>query len=163
MKLIGEFIAYAFFAAIVGLLSIWPKFEIIGEQQAIVSLSLTHAGERIGECRALTQDELNELPPNMRKPNDCPRERYAVRVELRSDNEVLYRETAAPTGLWSDGKSNVYRRVVVDAGRHELFIGMNDSDGEEGFDYEMSQVIDIVPGRNLTIRFDELEQQFRIW
>jgi hypothetical protein len=163
VKLIGEFIAYAFFAAVVGLLSIWPKLEIVGEQQAIISLSLTHAGERIGECRELTQDELNELPPNMRKPNDCPRERYAVRVELRSDNEVLYRETAAPTGLWSDGKSDVYRRVVVDAGRHELFIGMNDSDGEEGFDYEMSQVIDIVPGRNLTIRFDELEQQFRIW
>ena len=162
MKIVGEFIAYALFAAVVGLLSVWPKFEVVGEHQAIISLSLTHAGERVGECRTLTQDELNELPPNMRKPNDCPRERYPVRIELRSGDEVLYEATAAPTGLWSDGKSNVYRRVVVDAGQHELFVGMNDSNGENGFDYELAEVIDIVPGRNLAIRFDELEQQFHI-
>jgi hypothetical protein len=162
VKIVGEFIAYALFAAVVGLLSVWPKFEVVGEHRAIISLSLTHAGERVGECRALTQDELNELPPNMRKPNDCPRERYPVRIELRSGDEVLYEGTAAPTGLWSDGKSNVYRRVVVDAGQHELFVGMNDSNGENGFDYELAEVIDIVPGRNIAIRFDELEHQFRI-
>ena len=162
MKLVGELIAYALFAAIVGLLSIWPRFELVGEQQAFISLSLIHAGERVGECRVLTQDELNELPPNMRKPSDCPRERHPVRVELRSGSEVLYRQTAAPTGLWSDGKSNLYKRIVVDAGQHELFIGMNDSNGENGFDYELTKLIDITPGRNIAIRFDELEQQFRI-
>jgi hypothetical protein len=162
MKIVGEFLAYVLFAVVVGLLSAWPHFELVGEKQAIISLSLIHPGKRVGDCRVLTQDELNELPPNMRKPTECPRERRSVRVELRSGSEVLYKETAAPTGLWSDGKSNVYRRVIVDARRHELFVGMNDSGSENGFDYEMSRVIDIVPGRNVAIQFDELEQQFRI-
>jgi hypothetical protein len=162
MKWIGEFIAYGLFAAIVGLLSIWPQYELAGEQQAIISVSLVHAGQRVGECRALTQEELNALPPNMRKPNDCPRERHPVRVELRSGGEVLYSATEAPTGLWSDGKSNVYERVIVNAGQHELFVGMSDGDSDNGFDYEISRVIDIEPGRNIVIRFNELEHRFRI-
>ena len=41
--------------------------------QAMVSVSFSHAGQRIQECRILTQEELNKLPPNMRKPEDCPR------------------------------------------------------------------------------------------
>ena len=48
----------------------------------MVSLSFSRAGQRIRECRRLTQEELNRLPPNMRKPEDCPRERLPVRVLL---------------------------------------------------------------------------------
>lgn len=162
MKIIGEIIAYALFAAVVGLLSAWPTLQVVGEQQAIVSLSLIHAGNIVGECRTLTQEELDALPPNMRKPTECPRERFPVRVELRFDGQILYQETAAPTGIWSDGKSNMYRRVIVEAGKHELFIGMNDSGGEGGFDYQATHVIDITPGRSVAIQFDELERQFRI-
>lgn len=160
MKIVGEILIYGLFACVVGLLSVWPRYELVGEKQAMISLSLIHAGKRVGECRTLTQAELNELPPNLRKPTDCPRERRPVRVELRSGSVVLYKETVPPSGLWSDGKSNVYRRVVVDARTHELFVGMNDSGGESGFDYEMTRVIDIEPGRNLAILFDELEQRF---
>jgi hypothetical protein len=162
MKIIGEVFFYGLFVAVVGLLSVWPRYELVGEQQAIISLSLTHAGKRIGECRTLSQEELDKLPPNMRKPADCPRERHSVRVTLRSGAAVLYEETIAPTGLWSDGKASIYRRVVVDAGPHELFIGMNDSGRESGYDYEMARRVDIAPGRNLTIQFDGLEQEFRI-
>ena len=162
MKLIGEFIAYGLFALVVGLLSIWPNYEVVGDQQAIISLSLVHAGERVGDCRALSQEELNKLPPNMRKPNDCPRERYPVRVELRSGDATLYSATEAPTGLWSDGKSVLYHRVMVDAGQHELFVGMSDTNDDEDFDYELFRVVDIQPGQNIAIQFDELEREFRI-
>jgi hypothetical protein len=65
-----------------------------------------------------------------------------------------------PSGFWSDGKSNVYQRIVVDAGRHDLFVGMNDSGGEEGFDYEHSASVDVTPGRNVVIRFDEKQDRF---
>lgn len=162
MKLLGETIAYGLFAVTVGLFSAWPRYEFVGEQQAIISLSLVHAGARVGECRTLSQEELDKLPPNMRKPADCPRERHAVRVTLRSGDNVLYEETVAPTGLWSDGKSIIYRRVVVPAGPHELFVAMNDSGRTSGYDYELTQNMDIGPGRNLTIQFNELEQRFQI-
>ncbi len=162
MKLAGEIAAYAAFAAVVGLLSVWPRYELLGEDRALVSLVFSHAGERVGECRRLSQEELNKLPPNMRKPADCPRERYPVRIELRSGSEALYRKTLAPSGIWADGKASVYERIEVPAGAHDLFVGMNDSGGAEEFDFSRSETIDLFPGRNLVIQFDEQTQQFLI-
>lgn len=160
MKYVGQFLAYAVFAAFVGLLSVWPDYRLLAPDQAIVSLTISHAGQRIGECRKLTQDELNELPPNMRKPMDCPRERHPIRIELRAGGTVLLQVTAPPSGLWSDGKATVYRRIQMDAGRHELFIGMNDSGGDDGFDFELKSIQALTPGQNLVIDFDELQQAF---
>lgn len=162
MKLLREGLAYVVFAAVVGLLSVWPRYEMVGQQEAIISFTFSHAGKRIGECRRLTQEELNELPPNMRKPADCPRERHPIRVELRSGEAVLYEDVLAPSGIWSDGKANVYRRVVVPAGRHSIFVGMSDSGSDQEFDYQAVANIDIAPGRNVVVRFDEQLRQFSI-
>jgi hypothetical protein len=147
---------------LVGALSAWPPYELVEEDRAIISLVLIHAGERIGECRRLSQEELNKLPPNMRKPADCPRERHPVRIELRTGETVLYSETLLPSGIWADGKANVYQRVEVPSGTHELFIGMNDSGGKAQYDYSNSATIDLLPGRNLIIQFNEETQQFSI-
>jgi hypothetical protein len=160
VKYLAQFLAYAAFAAIVGLLSVWPEYRLLAPDQAVVSLTISHAGQRIRECRRLTQDELNELPPNMRKPTDCPRERHPIRVELRADGSVLFQETAPPSGLWSDGKATVYRRIQMDAGRHELFVGMNDSGGEDEFDFVLQSNLALARGQNLVIDFDELQQTF---
>jgi len=162
VRLLGEIFAYAAFAAVVGLLSVWPRYEMVDNEQAIISLSFSHAGERVGECHTLSQEELEKLPPNMRKPSDCPRERHSVRVELRSGENLLYNELLAPSGIWSDGKANVYRRIVVPAGFHELFVGMNDSGTEDGFDYQTTTRVDVSPGRNVVIRFDQQSQQFLV-
>lgn len=160
MKYLTQAIAYSCFAAIVGLLSVWPKYELLAPDQAIVSLTISHAADRVGECRRLTQEELNELPPNMRRPLVCPRERHPVTVELHADGQLVYQETAMPSGLWSDGKATIYQRLKMDAGRHELFVGMNDSGGEVGFDFEARVTRDLVPGQNLVIDYDELRKSF---
>jgi len=162
MKVVGEILAYTIFAVVVGILSVWPRYELVADDRALLSIAFVHAGERVGECRNLTQEELNALPPNMRKPTECPRERHPLRVELRSGTELLYSDVLLPSGLWSDGKSNVYQRVVVATGRHDLFVGMNDSGGEQGFDYEQSVTMDVAAGRNIVIRFDEKNQRFDI-
>jgi hypothetical protein len=160
MKYLAQFIAYSLFAAVVGLLSAWPKYQLLASDQAIVSLTFSHAGQRIGECRRLTQEELNELPPNMRKPDECPRERLPVSVEFRADGVVLYQQELQPSGLWADGKATVYQRLQVAAGAHELFIGMTDSGRDDDFDFELRVVRDLSPGQNLVIDFDELQQAF---
>ena len=162
MKLLVEILMYTLFAVVVGALSVWPPYELVEEDRAIVSLVFAHAGERVGECRTFSQEELNKLPPNMRKPADCPRERHPVRVELRSGDQVLYEETLLPSGIWSDGKASIYQRIEVPSGAHDLFIGMNDSGGDRGFDYEKSTTLDLAPGRNLVIRFDTQTEQFLI-
>lgn len=162
MKLLWEILAWVAFSAVVGLLSVWPRFEMVETEKAIVTVTFSHAAQRVGECRQLTQEELNKLPPNMRKPSDCPRERHPVRIELRADDHILYEDVLLPSGIWSDGKSNIYNRVEIDAGIHHLFVGMNDSGGDAGFDFENAANIDIAPGRNVVIRFDPESGQFTI-
>jgi len=162
MKLFYEILAWAAFCVVIGLLSVWPSYGVVDVKDAIVTVTFSHAANRIGECRQLTQEELNKLPPNMRKPSDCPRERHPVRFELRSGDTVLYDDVLLASGIWSDGKANVYRRVVVPAGPHDLFVGMSDSGRDTGFDYEDIAHIDIAPGRNVVVRFNTELQQFTI-
>ncbi len=162
MKTLAEIAMYAVFIVVVGLLSAWPPYELVDEDRAIISLVFSHAGERISECRRMTQEELNKLPPNMRKADDCPRERHPVRVELRSGTELLYRDTLLPSGIWADGKASIYQRIEVQSGVHELFVGMNHSGGEVGFDFVKSESVDVQRGRNLVIQFDEQTRQFLI-
>lgn len=162
MKWFAEITFYGLFAAFVGVLSAWPNYQLVAENRAIVSVAFSHAGQRIGDCRMLTQEELNELPPNMRTMNDCPRERHPVRVVLRSGSETLYDATLQPSGIWADGKSNIYQRIEVEAGLHQLFVGVNDSGDDKAFDYERSAVVDLPPGRNLIVQFDGQTQQITI-
>jgi len=162
MKLLPEALMYAVFIAVIGLLSVWPPYEVVEDDRAIISLVFSHAGDRITECRILSQEELNKLPPNMRKPSDCPRERYPVRVELRSGEKTLYQDILLPSGIWADGKASIYKRIEVPAGRHELFVGMNDSGGSDDFDSTNSASVDMRPGRNLVIQFDDEAEQFLI-
>jgi quinol-cytochrome oxidoreductase complex cytochrome b subunit/coenzyme F420-reducing hydrogenase delta subunit len=153
-------VAYVLFAVLVGWLSVWPRFQLINEGQAMVSVSFSHAGQRIGECRRLTQQELDKLPPNMRKLEDCPRERLPVRVVFSSDDNMLYEAVLQPTGFWNDGESSVYRRLSLPAGKKRLFIGMIDSSRSEGFDYSLEQEIDLTPGQHLVVNFDGTQQKF---
>lgn len=162
MKWLTEIIFYGMFAALVGVLSAWPDYRLVADDRAIVSVAFSHAGQRVGDCRILTQEELNDLPPNMRTMNNCPRERHPVRVVLRSDLETLYDATLQPSGIWADGKSNVYTRIEVDAGTHRLFVGIADSGDDTGFDYEVSKIVELVPGRNLIVQFDEQTQAILI-
>ena len=162
MKLLREIAMYAVFIVVIGVLSVWPSYEVVEDDRAMISLVFSHAGELVSECRTLTQEELNELPPNMRTPTVCPRERHPVRVELRSGDEVLYQKILLPSGVWADGKSNIYERIEVQAGMHELFVGVNDSGGESEFDFVRSLSIDLSSGRNLVIQFDDQTREILI-
>lgn len=155
MSRLFEIACYGMFALVVGLLSAWPGYQLLDDDHAVISLVFSHAGQRIGDCRMLTQDELNELPPNMRTLNDCPRERHPVRVQLRSGSKTLYSESLPPSGIWADGKSNVYTRIEVEAGVHQLFVGISDSGMDKGFDYMRALEVNLPAGRNLVVQFDE--------
>ena len=146
--------------AVVGFFSIWPEMPLRGADEALISVSFSHAGQRVGECRILTQDELNALPPNMRKPAVCPRGRHPLRVELNVDDKILYRETLLPSGLWSDGKAVVYRRIQMTAGEYRIQMRMDDAGNPSGFNRMKTELLVIEPGQNLVLSFDELAQDF---
>lgn len=152
--------SYAVFMGVVAWFSVSPRFRLIEEGEAMVSLSFSHAGQRIRECRKLTQEELNRLPPNMRNPDDCPRERLPIHVSLSNNGAPLYEATISPSGIWNDGSANVYRRLTLPAGEQTFKIGMNDKGQTDTFDYYLEQEVDLEPGQHLVIEFDNTNQVF---
>ena len=81
----------------------------------------------------------------------------AIEVELERDGELLYTGEHRPAGLWDDGPATVYARFDVPAGPQSLTVRMRDSGRAEGFDYERTETVDLVPEQNLVIGFDTLE------
>lgn len=160
LRPIGAAAAWGLFAVSAVVFTIWPRFSQLQEGNAIISLTFSHAGQRKQECRKLSQEELNKLPPNMRKPSDCPRERHPVVVSFSADGEVLYEQSLPPSGFWEDGESTIYSRLEIPAGSHELFIGMNDSGNGEGFDFSGQANISLAEGQHVVVEFDHLQQIF---
>ncbi len=160
MKILGQIAFYALFVGLVGMFSAWPEMRILQANEAIISISFSLAGERVGICHQFTQEELNELAPNMRRPADCPRERHPLRVEITANDDVLYNAILPPSGLWSDGESIVYARIVIAAGDYDLQMKLDNSGNESAFRYTQSATVNIAPGRNFVIRFDQITSRF---
>jgi coenzyme F420-reducing hydrogenase delta subunit len=153
-------LAYGLFLVAASAFSAWPAFSLLSPGEAMVSLSISHTGQRIEQCHKFTQQELDELPPNMRRPSDCPRERHPIRVEFEANGQLLYSQTLSPSGIWNDGSTTIYARFPLVAGEQNLAIGMNDSGATEGFDYHSVKQLNLQPGQHLVISFDSGNSEF---
>jgi hypothetical protein len=146
-------VCYAAFMAVVGYFSTSPAYQHLPPNEAVVKLSLQHAGQRKQACRERTPEELAKLAPNMRATSVCPRERAPVAVDVRMDGKPLFDVVAPPSGLARDGASTVYRRVAVPAGTHRFTARLADTaDGSGAVDAERE--VELKPGRVLVIDFD---------
>ena len=151
---LGQGALYALFALAIGTFSHWPPYRHLAADQALIKLSFTHHGRLVSECRPLSEAELAKLPPNMRTPMKCPRERVPVLVELDIDGVPAARHSASPSGLSKDGASAVYRRLPVQAGPHRITVRLKDSAGSTGFDYSRDESVTLRPAQVLVIDFD---------
>ncbi len=153
LPLLGQAAAYILFAAFLGFFSVAPSTTYLEPDLAVVRLSFCHAGDRVGPCRRLTQEEIAALPANMRRSEDCPRARLPVLVELELDGEIATRRLLPPIGLHRDGASSVYQRFRVAAGKHRIVARLRDSARGEGFDYEGEVEVELAPGQNFVVDF----------
>lgn len=152
-RIIGQvFVLTGLFAA-VAMLSDRPRYRQLAPGTAVIKLSFTHGSNRQADCRRRTAEELAKLPPNMRKPLECPRGRRAVYVELDVDGQASYRASLPPSGLSSDGPSRVYQRLVVPVGVHSVVVRMRDTPRTEGFDYVKSGDVVLVADQNFVVDF----------
>jgi hypothetical protein len=150
----GQALLYGMFAVIIAVFSSWPAYNHLPSDYALIKLSFTHHAERVHECEAVSAEELAKLPPNMRAPMKCPRERSPVTVEVDIDGNLAHRETALPSGLSGDGAASVYRRIPLPAGMHRLSVRLRDSVRSEGFNFERSEIVDLGRAEILIIDFD---------
>jgi len=153
LQLVGQLLAYATFALVLGYFSASPAYQHMDPEQALIKMSFSHAGERQEECRRMTAEEIAKLPPNMRQTMDCSRRRVPVVAEVVLDGIVLYQGTQEPAGLWRDGPSTFYERLAITAGPHTLTARLRDSKRVDGFDYEKTLDINVLPQQNFAIVF----------
>ena len=144
---------YTIFMGLIWYFATAPSFQILEDNEAVITMAFSHAGELREPCRMLSQEELNKLPPNMRKLDDCPRERSPVVIEMRLDGDLLYDVSMEPPGLFGDGGVDVYFSKKIPAGRHSFEIKMDDSVREPGFEHEYRQDVEIGASQILLVEF----------
>ncbi|MDH3861289.1 MAG: hypothetical protein OEU53_06270 [Gammaproteobacteria bacterium] len=153
MNRVVQAILYGLFAVCVGYFSIAPTYRYADPHVAVIKLSLSHAAQRVKECVKLTPQQINERAVKGEPLNDCERERRPVSVELEIDGATALRLTALPSGLWGDGPASVYERLNIAAGPHTITARLRDSADEDGWDYEHTENVNLIPGRYFTITF----------
>jgi hypothetical protein len=153
-RLLLQGLAYAAFAAVLVLFSVWPVYRPLGEDEALLRLSMSVSGSIVGECRVVTASELSRLPPNMRSTEECPRERAPVRFELALDGHPLVDETVGPRGLARDGDAVIHRRISVAAGEHRVSVRVDPDAVRPGAVHQTERMLTLAPGALLTIDFD---------
>lgn len=151
---IAQGLLYALFALGIATFSSWPRYRHLPPDQALIKLSFTHHGKRVADCTQRTPAELAKLPPNMRAPMQCQRERSPVSVEVDLDGAPAFRHVAEPSGLSRDGASTIYRRLPASAGEHRLAVRLKDDARSAGFDFTRAETVTLKPGQVLVIDFN---------
>jgi hypothetical protein len=151
--ILGQIVFFTLFAIGLGYFSNSPSYTYHDPEMGLIMVSFSHASERKEECRKFTQEELNALAPNMRRPMDCSRERVPLYVEVIMDGNSILSKSYNPTGLAKDGSASIYERITVKPGQHQLIAKLRDSKREEGFDYESEATININPKQLFVIDF----------
>ena len=147
---------YAIFMALIWYFATSPSIRVIEDDEAMITVAFAHAGQTREECRMLSQEELMKLPPNMRKLDDCPRERSPIIIEATLDGESIYSKTMLPPGIFNDGGVNIFYSSKVPAGKHKFEIKMDDSVRKQGFNHAFEQDINIKPRQILLVEFEPL-------
>lgn len=154
MRYLLQAINYSVFMGLVWYFATAPSIRILADDEAMITIAFAHAGELREPCRKLSYEELAKLAPNMRKPEDCPRERSPVTIEAHLDGKPLYNESLQPPGLFGDGGVDVYYSGKIPAGEHHLALKMNDSVRKTGFNHLFEQQVVIDPAHILLVGFD---------
>lgn len=152
LQYLGQGIAFALFAVVVGYFSTNPEYVQLPAGYALVKLSFSHAAQHKMACRERTNEELAKLPAHMRVRMDCPRERSNVVVELEMDGKQLFHVVLPPTGLTHDGDSSIYRRLPVLAGEHHFVARLKDK-MEGDFNFVHEETVTLAAGRVMVIDF----------
>lgn len=150
----GQVFLYGLYALAIGIFAHWPPYHPIGADQALIKISVSRLGQPVGECRRLSEEELARLPPNMRDPVQCPRERSPLTMEVDVGGTSVLKRVVQPTGLSRDGAASIYERLTVPAGPQQIDVRFNDDVRPGAQTYHRTANVDLKPGQVLVVDFD---------
>ena len=160
LRMVGQFAVIAAVFAATAALSDWPIYRQTPRGSAVVMLTFVHGADRKAECRRLTPEEIQKLPPNMRRAQDCPRGRRPLYVELDLSGRRVFQASLPPTGIAGDGPSKVYERFVVPAGTYDVAVRMRDTPRTQGFDHERTGTVTLAADQMFVIDFRPEKGEF---
>jgi hypothetical protein len=152
LRMAGGFAMLALLFASVAVLSNRPLHRSLPEGMGVLTLSFSHGADRRAACRPATEEELAKMPPNMRRPEICPRDRPPIRIEFDIDGKRMFEAQVAPSGIAGDGPSRVHRRFVLPAGSYDVAVRMSERP-QGDFDWHAERVLEIEPGANRVVDF----------
>lgn len=151
---LGQGVLYGLFGLAIGVFSQWPVYQPIQPDEAVIKISVSRVGKPVGECRKLSAEEIERLPPNMRRTEECPRERSPLDMRVQLNGQEVLQRVAQPSGLSKDGAASIYERLVVPAGVHDMQVSLSDDVRPGAVSYERQASVTLVPGQVLVIDFD---------
>ena len=161
LRYAAQAILYAAFVGVIGYFSNQPTYQHLPASDALLKVSLSHAGARKEACHQRSAEELAKLAPNMRAQSVCPRERVPVVVDVELDGARVFHVVASPSGLARDGALTIYRRLPIVAGKHRITARLSDTpDG--AFNYTHDATLDLAPGRVGVVDVDPAQRGFVI-
>lgn len=129
-----------------------PLHRSLPEGTGVLTLSFSHGADRRAACRKATPEELAALPPNMRRPEVCPRQRPPLRIEFDIDGKRAFAADVPASGIAGDGPSRVHQRFVLPVGAHEVAVRMRDRpDGD--FGWTATRTLEIGPASHRVVDF----------
>lgn len=152
-RLLAQFGILFFVISVASLISNQPIFRALPADTAVLTMSFSHGADRRAACRPLTEEEVADLPPNMRRTEICPRRRPPVFVELSVDGARLFEGDLPPSGVAGDGPSRIHEQFRLMAGEHDIAVRMRDNPATEGFDYTASRHVVLAPAQHAVIDF----------
>ena len=161
-RLILQIVNYSVFMGLVWYFSFNPPYVRLTPDESVITLTLSHAGKPVRECRRMSQEEMNKLAPNMRVLEECPRERSPVKIVVLLDGTPVIDKVVDPPGLYKDQGVDVYHSVKVPSGDHKLEVRMNDNIRVEGPTHSYQQLVSLESAQLLVIHFSSGQNQFVI-
>lgn len=88
--------------------------------EGLLRLSWRFRGERIDECRPLTEAEKAALPVHMRRDEVCEGRLAAYRLTVEVDDEVVAERSVLPAGAREDRPLFLFEELPVAPGRRHV-------------------------------------------
>lgn len=155
--LVGQATAWLLFVALLGVFAQWPRHSALPQGHGELKLSMAYLTQRMEPCVQLTAEELAALPPNMRNPERCTRERTPAVIELLVDGELLLATAVRPVGLARGGRSYLQARWGLPAGDYELELRLRDTPRAEGFDLVQRFRLSLAAGESVLLNMGDGE------
>lgn len=128
-----------------------------GAGSATVRLSWRFTGERVQECRKLSEEELASQPIHMRRPEVCEGRVLPYTLRLELDGRLAVQEIIEPSGARGDRPLYVHRELPIEPGTYRLDVAFERT-GPARRDsvsrLELSTTVSLGPGDVVLVTYD---------